>query len=99
MQISYQDNIETIGIFGKGFVVLRIGFARVSTAECRQVPGRQLDAMTAAECDQIFHDPAAGAASRPPNLNAHPDCLHSLDVLAFLDPIALAGSPATPSPL
>ena len=47
-----------------------IGYARISTAEGRQVLHRQLDALNAAGCDRIFEDRASSAAPKRPNLAA-----------------------------
>ena len=40
-----------------------IGYARISTAEGRQVLDRQLDALNEAGCERVFEDRASGAAS------------------------------------
>ena len=47
-----------------------IGYARVSTAEGRQVLDRQLDALNNAGCERVFEDRVSGAASNRPNLAA-----------------------------
>ena len=52
-----------------------IGYARISTAEGRQVLHRQIDALNAAGCDRIFEDRASSAAPRRPNLAACLDWL------------------------
>ena len=62
-----------------------IGYARVSTAEGRQVLDRQLDALAAAGCERVFKDRASGAASNRPNLTACLDYLRQGDVLVVLD--------------
>ena len=62
-----------------------IGYARVSTAEGRQVLDRQLDALNAAGCERLFEDHASGAAPERPNLTACLDYLRRGDVLVVLD--------------
>ena len=62
-----------------------IGYARVSTAEGRQVLDRQLDALNAAGCERVFEDHASGAASERPDLTACLDYLRQGDVLVVLD--------------
>ena len=62
-----------------------IGYARISTAEGRQVLHRQLDALNAAGCDRIFEDRASSAAPKRPNLAACLDYLRSGDVLVVQD--------------
>ena len=62
-----------------------VGYARVSTAEGRQVLDRQLDALRAAGCERVFEDHASGAASDRPNLTACLDYLRPGDVLVVLD--------------
>ena len=62
-----------------------IGYARVSTAEGRQVLDRQLDALNNAGCERVFEDRASGAASNRPNLAACLDYLRQGDVLVVLD--------------
>ena len=52
-----------------------IGYARVSTAEGRQVLDRQLDALNEAGCERVFEDRAAGTASDRPKLAACLDYL------------------------
>ena len=54
-----------------------IGYARISTAEGRQVLHRQLDALNAAGCDRIFEDRGSSAAPKRPNLAACLDYLRS----------------------
>ena len=68
-----------------------IGYARISTAEGRQVLHRQLDALNAAGCDRIFEDRASSAAPKRPNLAACLDYLRSGDVLVVQDLGRLAG--------
>ena len=53
-----------------------IGYARVSTAEARQVLDRQFDALNAAGCERVFEDHACSAAFERPKLAACPDYLH-----------------------
>ena len=62
-----------------------IGYARVSTAEGRQVLDRQIDALNEAGCERVFEDHASGAASERPNLTACLDYLRQGDVLVVLD--------------
>ena len=62
-----------------------VGYARVSTAEGRQVLDRQLDALNAAGCERVFEDHASGATSERPNLAACLDYLRRGDVLVVLD--------------
>ena len=62
-----------------------VGYARVSTAEGRQVLDRQLDALNAAGCERVFEDHASGTASERPNLAACLDYLRRGDVLVVLD--------------
>ena len=62
-----------------------IGYARVSTAEGRQVLDRQLDALNEAGCERVFEDRASGAASDRPKLAACLDYLRQGDVLVVLD--------------
>ena len=62
-----------------------IGYARVSTAEGRQVLDRQLDALNAAGCERVFEDHVSGAAAKRPNLAACLDYLRRGDVLVVLD--------------
>ena len=62
-----------------------VGYARVSTAEGRQVLDRQLDALKAAGCERVFEDHASGATSDHRNLAACIDYLHAGGVLVVLD--------------
>ena len=62
-----------------------VGYARVSTAEGRQVLDRQLDALDAAGCERVFEDHTSGAAADRPNLAACLDYLRRGDVLVVLD--------------
>ena len=62
-----------------------IGYARVSTAEGRQILDRQLDALSDAGCERVFEDRASGAASDRPNLAACLDYLRQGDVFVVLD--------------
>ena len=62
-----------------------IGYARISTAEGRQVLDRQLDALNEAGCERVFEDRASGAASDRPKLAACLDYLRQGDVLVVLD--------------
>ena len=63
-----------------------VGYARVSTAEGRQVLDRQLDALKDAGCERVFEDRVSGAAPERPNLAARFDYLRQDDVLVVLDP-------------
>ena len=47
-----------------------VGYARVSTAEGRQILNRLLGALNAAGCKRVFDDHASGATSDRPNLAA-----------------------------
>ena len=62
-----------------------IGYARVSTAEGRQVLDRQLDALNEAGCDRVFEDHASGAVSERPHFTACIDYLRQGDVLVVLE--------------
>ena len=62
-----------------------IGYARVSTAEGRQVLDRQLDALNAAGCERMFEDHASGATPGRQNLAACLDYLRRGEVLVVLD--------------
>ena len=62
-----------------------VGYARVSTAEGRQVLDRQLDALNDVACERVFVDHASGASSDRPNLTACLDYLRRGDVLVVLD--------------
>ena len=62
-----------------------IGYARISTAEGRQVLDRQLDALNEAGCEHVFEDRASVAASDRPKLAACLDYLRQGDVLVVLD--------------
>ena len=62
-----------------------VGYARVSTAEGRQILDRQLDALNSAGCERVFEDHASGAAPERPNLAACLDYLRRGDVLVVLD--------------
>ena len=62
-----------------------VGYARVSTAEGRQILDRQVDALNAAGCERVFEDHASGATSDRPNLTACLDYLRAGDVLVVLD--------------
>lgn len=50
-----------------------VGYARVSTQD--QKPQQQLDALSGAGCEQVFHEPATGTFRERPELNA---CLRTL---------------------
>ena len=62
-----------------------IGYARVSTAEDKQLLDRQLDALNEIGCQKIFTDKASGSNTERPGLA---ECLAYLrpdDVLVVLD--------------
>ena len=63
----------------------RIGYARVSTTEGRQVLDRQVDALNRAGCERIFEDRASGADLGRPQLGACLEYLRKGDVLVVLD--------------
>lgn len=62
-----------------------VAYARVSTAESRQVLDRQLDALYTAGCERVFEDHASGAAVDRPNLVACLDYPRRGNVLVVLD--------------
>lgn len=62
-----------------------IGYARVSSAEGRQLLDRQLDALNEAGCERVFEDHASGADAERPGLAACLDHLRKGDVLVVLD--------------
>ena len=62
-----------------------IGYARVSTAEGRQVLDRQRDALEEAECTRVFQERVSGAATDRLQLAACLDYLRDGDVLVVLD--------------
>ena len=76
---------ERRGFFGTAHTMSLVGYARVSTAEGRQVLDRQLDALNTAGCERLFEDHASGAAPDRPNLAACLDYLRRGDVLVVLD--------------
>jgi DNA invertase Pin-like site-specific DNA recombinase len=63
----------------------RIGYARVSAREEREVFDRQMDALKAAGCKRIFDDRGSGASVDQPGLRACLDYLRRGDVLVVLD--------------
>ena len=63
----------------------KVGYARVSTLEGRQVLDRQLDALKEAGCARIFQDRASGAGRGRAQLAACLDYLRKGDVLVVLD--------------
>ena len=63
----------------------KVGYARVSTLEGRQVLDRQLDALKEAGCERIFQDRASGAGRGRAQLAACLDYLRSGDALVVLD--------------
>jgi len=63
----------------------RVGYARVSTREERQVFDRQIDALRAAGCHRIFDDRGSGTNTDRPGLKACLDYLRKGDVLVVLD--------------
>ena len=75
-----------------------VGYARVSTAEGRQLLDRQLDALNSAGCERVFEDHASGAAPERPNLAACLDYLRRGDVLVVLDLDRWGAAPANSSP-
>ena len=62
-----------------------VGYARVSTAEGRQVLDRQIDALREAGCDRVFEDRASGAGERP-KPDSCLDYLREGDVLTVARP-------------
>ena len=62
-----------------------VGYARVSTREERQVPDRQIDALTTAGCEKIFDDRLSGVQADRPGLSACLSYLRAGDVLTVLD--------------
>ena len=62
-----------------------VGYARVSTREERQVLDRQIDALTAADCEKIFDDRLSGVQADRPGLVACLAYLRAGDVLTVLD--------------
>ena len=62
-----------------------IGYARVSTAEGRQVLDRQLDALEEAGCSRVYQEHVSGAVADRPQLAACLDYLRNGDVLVVLD--------------
>ena len=62
-----------------------VGYARVSTREERQVLDRQIDALTAADCEKIFEDRLSGVQADRPGLVACLAYLRAGDVLTVLD--------------
>ncbi len=75
-----------------------IGYARVSTAEDRQVLDRQLDALNEAGCERVFQDRASGAAADRPQLAACLDYLRQGDVLVVVDLDRLGRARSSPQP-
>ena len=63
----------------------RIGYARVSTREEREVFDRQLDALKAAGCKHIFDDQGSEASAHQPGLRTCLDYLRLGDVLVVRD--------------
>ena len=65
----------------------QVGYARISTAEGKQVLDRQLDALREAGCERVFEDRASGAkqAEDRPGLAACLDWVRKGDVLVVLD--------------
>lgn len=62
-----RENLLSIGWVREGFfgghsTMMPIRYARVSTAEGRQVLDRRLDALREAGCERIFDDHGSGAA-------------------------------------
>ena len=62
-----------------------IGYARVSTAEGKQLLDRQLDALNELGCQKIFTDKASGSNSERPGLAECLAYLRPHDVLVVLD--------------
>ena len=85
-QLSIYDMIRPkVGFRESAHTMSVIGYARVSTAEGRQVLDRQLDALSEAGCERVFEDRVSGAASERPNLAACLDYLREGDALVVLD--------------
>ena len=62
-----------------------IGYGRVSTAECRQVPDRQLDALNAAGLERVFENHVFRRRVRAPKPGRLPRLPAEGDVLVDLD--------------
>ena len=62
-----------------------VGYARVSTAEGRQVLDRQLNALNTAGCERVAEDQASGAAADRPHLTVCLDYRRRGDILVVLD--------------
>jgi DNA invertase Pin-like site-specific DNA recombinase len=60
----------------------KIGYARVSTADQQLEP--QIDELTAAGCDRIFHEKVSGAKAERPELDAALAYLREGDVLVVV---------------
>ena len=86
VSIYLREDAGLGGVVGTTRAMSLAGYARVSTAEGRQVLDRPLDALKDAGCERVFEDRVSGGAPERPNLAARLDYLRQDDVLVVLDP-------------